>query len=339
MAGGPQGDQGDDPLEVVQLDEAFVRAAPVVELSAAERVELLGLVPLHPSAPGVSEWREETGRDGGHGAWLRRRNRRLRWVALLAVGSLLGSAIWTLMVIAVRDVSTTPAWSDLHRFVPVPQGTAPTDWTPPSPRPSESAANADDAPGFRYQRVSSDGVTPVGFDPCAEIHWTFNGAGLRAGTAELVAEVFDELSRISGLHFVRDPLTTETPSLDASSRAALQPDRYGDHWAPVLIAAAPIAERRLPGDLLVDTTSSVVESTEGGVLVSGAIVLDGVQFASLRDEARRQVIRHAVGHLVGLDDVHADGQVMNVAASGVDGFAAGDRSGLKGLGRGGCVPR
>ena len=47
------------------------------------------------------------------------------------------------------------------------------------------------------------------------------------------------VSAATGLQFVRDANTDEAPDRD---RDAYQPDRYGDRWAPVLVAWAPVDE-------------------------------------------------------------------------------------------------
>lgn len=75
--------------------------------------------------------------------------------------------------------------------------------------------------------------------------------------------------------------------------------------------------------------------------IGGTVYLDGPQLAGLLQRpdghARaRGVVMHELGHLVGLDHVDNDSQVMAPRGSTVTEFGAGDRAGLRLLGSGGC---
>jgi hypothetical protein len=52
----------------------------------------------------------------------------------------------------------------------------------------------------------------------------------------------------------------------------------------------------------------------------------------------RAVVEHELGHLLGLDHVHDDSQLMNADNKGLTDYAAGDQLGLERLGRGHCFP-
>jgi len=86
--------------------------------------------------------------------------------------------------------------------------------------------------GYRFAVTQLDG-TPVAYDPGRPVHFVTARLGLPRGGAELVTAAIAEVSRATGLKFVDDGTTSEAPSRD---RAMYQPDRYGQRWAPVLIA-------------------------------------------------------------------------------------------------------
>src|SRR4029453_12793512 len=84
-----------------------------------------------------------------------------------------------------------------------------------------------------YVSLQADGVTPVAYDPCRPIHYVTRPAGAPDGGAEGVPSALERLSTVPGLQFVDDGISDEPPTID---RPIFQPDRYGDRWAPVLIA-------------------------------------------------------------------------------------------------------
>jgi hypothetical protein len=156
-----------------------------------------------------------------------------------------------------------------------------------------------------------------------------------------VTAAFARISAASGLVFVDDGATTETPSPD---RPNFQPERYGDRWAPVLVAwSSPAELPRLSGDVIGLTSTQPVQ-VEGGrlALVSGQVALDAAQIADAnRFNGGRAIavatVTHELGHLVGLDHVDDPRQLMYPTARPlVSSFGNGDLTGLGMLGRGAC---
>ena len=76
-------------------------------------------------------------------------------------------------------------------------------------------------------------TTPVMWDPCRPIRYVVRPDGAPPGGAELVAEGFRAMEKATGLKFVPDGTIDEAPS---RRRGSFQPERYGDRWAPVLVA-------------------------------------------------------------------------------------------------------
>jgi hypothetical protein len=79
--------------------------------------------------------------------------------------------------------------------------------------------------------------------------------------------------------------------------------------------------------------------------VSGSVVLDAADLAELLAQPGGQpsvqaVVQHEVGHLVGLDHVADEAQIMNTEGSPTSAtdWGAGDLHGLHALGSGDCHP-
>jgi hypothetical protein len=205
----------------------------------------------------------------------------------------------------------------------------------PPPAPDGGGAHA-------FVNVQQDGETPVAYDPCRPIHYVVRTDGAPPGGPGLVKSAAARLSALTGLQFVFDGPTDELPT---PGRGPYQPDRYGDRWAPVLVAWQTEAENTgLAGDVA-GLGGSVAVTPPGGpsVYVTGAVSLDAAAFAEmLADErgaaAARAIVLHELGHVVGLAHVDDPTQLMNERNEGVVDFASGDMAGLAAVGQGECVP-
>ena len=184
---------------------------------------------------------------------------------------------------------------------------------------------------------------PVGWSPCRPIHVVVNLDGAPPGfLAELFA-VLGDITELTGLVFVYDGETTEEPDL---SRESFQPERYGDRWAPVLVAWT---DDDKVSDMEEDVVGLAMSESRGdlttGVVsrVSGEVYLD-TELRRYPDDPTGQeawvsVLHHELGHLIGLDHVDATDQLMYPEDSGrLRSFQEGDRTGLYELGQGACAP-
>jgi hypothetical protein len=319
---------GDDPLEGWTLDDDFVRSAAQREPSAADRSR----------AARAAEIVERSQR---RAARRRRRRSRARATAVLAVLVGLGvmlvrfgdggdggsprtfdsGALARDIGFAVDRPSPSPAVSD------VPLGKAPD---PP----------ADD----RYEFVATlpDGG-PVTYDPCRPIPIVVNDLIAPRDDDELLEEALDAISDASGLQFEVEGTTDEAPSAD---RPPFDRARYGDRWAPVLVAwTEPDDVPELDGDVagIGGSAWTSVGGADDLAFVSGLVALDGPQLADLLagPDGRaivRSVIVHELAHLVGLDHVDAPDQLMFDRPDATE-LQPGDLAGLARLGRGRCFPQ
>lgn len=195
--------------------------------------------------------------------------------------------------------------------------------------------------GWSPSYTDSEG-RPARWDACRPIHYVVGTAlAPSTGRADLAAAL-RRLSKASGLVFVDDGDTTESPS---QARAAYQPRRYGTRWAPLLVAWADPARSDLGlGRGVAGVTVAVaIPGRDGGSIVAGQVALDANHqlppgFGPGATEG--EVLMHELAHAVGLGHVLDPTQVMYPQTTNSESqYGAGDRAGLAALGRAaGCHP-
>ncbi|MFP5317205.1 MAG: hypothetical protein ACLGI2_02800 [Acidimicrobiia bacterium] len=198
---------------------------------------------------------------------------------------------------------------------------------------------------YSFLEVRPGGCEPVRFNPCEPVHYVVNSALAPPGAVADLEEAFEQLSRATGIEFVNDGPTDEPASL---VRRPFQPERYGNRWAPILVAWDHGEAHRLrptnPG--------GGRPYNGGGVYVSGILILN---VDAVTDERRRtpldsgfgpgaswgRVLIHELGHLAGLGHVRASKDIMFDdlgVQTGRAEYHRGDLDGLRLLGReAGCL--
>lgn len=220
----------------------------------------------------------------------------------------------------------------------------------PTPQPEADAPLGSPAPQvrggtFAFARIQpGTDDDPVAWDPCRAIRVVVADEAMPDRAEGIVEEALATLSEATGIPIEVEGTTTE-PARE--ERAPVQPDRYGDRWAPVLVAwTDPSVVPGLEGDTGGLGGAVAVAPAGGGpeVYVTGQLLLDAPQMAeALRVEGGRDLVRavalHELGHLMGLAHVDDAGQLMHPEGQdGVVTYGYGDRAGLIELGRGPCAP-
>lgn len=184
-----------------------------------------------------------------------------------------------------------------------------------------------------------DDRAPVAYDPCRTIEVVVNPTYAPEQHVEMVQASIDSIAKLTGLRLEIVGGTTERPSED---RKATDPTRYGQGWSPVLVTWAH--EDEVPG--LAGNVAGLGGSTSVTELgrtryVTGTVTIDADTSGRLltrpAGEAQLQaILDHEFGHLVGLDHVDDDGELMSAENNGRLTWGPGDRAGLSRLGRGDC---
>jgi hypothetical protein len=307
----------DERFDGVVLDDAFVRAAASRERSAEQR-----------AADTAWERAERTARAEIHdAARLRRRRARLSLIGCL--GLLGGIALLTIE----RAGTTEDVWSGVVRAsvpdLPPTRGARLAPALIPSPTMAER----------RFLHLRSDG-RPVGYDPCRSIEIAVNPTGGPADALDIVARVASELGAATGLDIRVRGLTDEPASL---SRPPYQRSRDADRWAPILVAwtdstAIPALDGEIAG---LGGSSYVTLGEAEPYYVTGFAYLDKALAARTDAEARAMtltVLRHELGHVLGLDHVDDATQIMHRSGGAPAELGAGDRAGLAEIGAIPCAP-
>lgn len=328
-----------DPFEGILLDEEFVRAARKREPSGADRAARAASLRARLAAEEVERRRANR--------WHRRAGRRARRVlpaprtaaVLVVLAAVIGVLWWE------GNAAPAGVWisgDPITRHV-VPSR-RPTPTLPPSDVPLGDPIDAPRGGGaHRFMTTQPASSAPVAYDPCRPIRVVLNERSMPRAADGLVEEALDEMSEIVGLKFIVEGPTDEAAS---ESREPFQPDRYGDRWAPVLVAwSDETGFQPLAGNVAgVGGSQAIAVSREQAVYVTGIVALDSDAFEQIlpRDDGwaqGRAIVLHELGHLLGLGHVEDPEQLMSATNTGQTGFADGDLIGLALLGRGACQRR
>jgi hypothetical protein len=187
-----------------------------------------------------------------------------------------------------------------------------------------------------------DAGRPARWDPCTPIRYVVNPAWMPAAGRRDLSEALHRISAVSGLHFVDEGDTDELP---ARGREAYQRQRYGERWAPLLVAWVPPAQTDvgIGGGIQGVSLSVALPGAAGGSIVSGQVALDADRRLASGfgpGSTDGEVLLHELAHAVGLGHVDDPTQVMYFRTTNSESqFGAGDRAGLAALGApAGCHP-
>lgn len=219
-------------------------------------------------------------------------------------------------------------------------GPSPSASGPGEARELGPGASAD---GYAVWERNDDGE-PVRWDPCAPIDLVVAAEGAPPGGVGDLEEAVRRIGDATGLELRVVGTTDERPHAD---RPPYQPDRYGERWAPVLVAwAAPheggirlrSTDRGLAVPIAVGTPGDRVYVT--AQLALNADRTDLVAGFEDRSRSWGATLLHELGHVVGLDHVDDPDELMAVhPGSGAVAFGPGDRAGLAAVGSDlGCRP-
>jgi hypothetical protein len=198
---------------------------------------------------------------------------------------------------------------------------------------------------FTFEHVNADGG-PARWNPCAPIHYVVNPTNMPTDAMATLAQALADVTAATGITFANDGATTEGPD---AHRAALQPSRYGNRWAPVLVAwENKPNQSNVPfpdGGVGVGYWMAAFDAVNPAPsMVTGQIVImtaSGVAPGFDGFHSYGTVLLHEWGHVLGLGHPADPNQVMSLDLANLSvapGYQAGDLAGLARLGSvAGCL--
>lgn len=245
--------------------------------------------------------------------------------------------MWSAQAAAAHAASPEAAAAAVAVLAPRKVPTSPTSPAPgflershPLGAPAPMASPASSA--FKFMETNPDN-SPVTYDPCRPIHYVTNGAKQPENGPQLVKDAVAAVSRATGLVFIDDGATTEPGGF---TRKAFQPERYGDRWAPALIAWVAPSEQPTAAGRAISQSSRA--SSGDSTYKTGEVDISANPAYS--DKFELAVLKHELGHLVGLAHDDDGDELMNSKAiHQVYEYQPGDLTGLAMLGQGKCETR
>jgi hypothetical protein len=194
---------------------------------------------------------------------------------------------------------------------------------------------------YRFLRVHPDG-SPVTYDSCRPIHYVISSHHLPFYGEVMIQRAVAAASAASGLMFVYDGRTDERLDFE---RPMVQKARYGDRWAPVLIAFSDATETPALGQNVMGLGGSRTVVPHGPAserYVTGTVGVDQGDFDQTMAQwsngfdKDRAAIMHELGHVLGLAHVENPRELMSAQNHGEVDYGPGDRHGLALEGSGLC---
>jgi hypothetical protein len=194
------------------------------------------------------------------------------------------------------------------------------------------------------QHQPGDEGAPVAYSPCEPIRVKVNpdGADDPERAREIVLDAMAEVARATGLRMQYAGDSEDRPSWRSATKPLGSGAVLGGTQSALVSFADEDEVSQLEGRVAGVGGSASVRRNGVATYVTGQVTLDTDTFNDLlRDPGGAAVARaitmHELGHLVGLDHVDDERELMYAHNRGQLDFGPGDRTGLAALGRGPCA--
>lgn len=188
-----------------------------------------------------------------------------------------------------------------------------------------------------YKFIAEVNGAPVTYNPCRTIRYELNLTQAPPGAEGILGVAIQNVEQATGLKFEYVGISDRRP-LDKAPRLHTLA-----RTPPVIISwATPDEAPMLAGDVAGYAGSSYVLAERGAAhFATGQVALDSETFARMLQTPdgsahARAIAMHELGHLVGLDHVGDEHELMYARNVGQLEFGPGDRAGLALLGQGRC---
>ncbi len=192
---------------------------------------------------------------------------------------------------------------------------------------------------YKIARTNADG-TATRWNPCAPIRYVVSMVHAPSFAMAEVNAAVAAIESASGLDLVFAGTTTERP---VPHRPLRDPARYGTGWAPILISFATDAELPFGSPTASGWGQAIPATGAAEQYVTGQVVLrpdHGWTAGTASKNPLSIMLRHELGHVLGLAHVPVPTEIMGTAGNGsARAWGPGDRAGLAKVGRpAGCLP-
>lgn len=176
---------------------------------------------------------------------------------------------------------------------------------------------------------TTPGGEPIGWDHCTAIRYQVNPQGAPDNWREIVDGAFDEIAETSGFVFL-DAGETANRTLAGTYNPG------SSRGEPVLVIWSSQGRLHgLQGDTVGLGGGAMLEVKGLPRLVTGVIALDAESHSRTYDamptRTQQLILMHEIGHVLGLDHVDDDRQLMHASYVGQKGLGEGDIAGLRAL--------
>lgn len=192
---------------------------------------------------------------------------------------------------------------------------------------------------YRFAATGPDG-SPARWDPCSAHRVYVDLRHAPAGAVADLVAAFGRADAVSGLRFHLAGGTRAGLNRSWRSRTT---GRSPSAWAPITVRWAPPGQPlAIPGKAALTRTSWVTDPRGRDIYVTASITFASTAGRQHSTGAGRPELRaiaeHEIGHLLGLAHVSDPHQLMYAVVGRVTGYGPGDRTGLRRLGHGSCLP-
>ena len=182
---------------------------------------------------------------------------------------------------------------------------------------------------YEFMRVDPSSGDPVTWDHCSAIRYQVNPEGAPENWREVVEGAFNDIEANSEFVFLDAGETRNRVLSGAYTPGATRGE-------PVLIIWSSQGRMHsLQGDTIGLGGGAAIQVGGRMRLVTGSIALDREAHSRPHDpmstRAQQLVLEHEIGHVLGLDHVDDDRQLMAPAFGGQKGLGPGDINGLEAL--------